>query len=124
MQTTKSRFVYSKVIKISRGDMSLLRAGKKKCTIRLGSASVATPEINMSDGRTSVLVRITDVDNARTFEQLTDDDAHAEGFATRDELISDLRKYYPRASPSDPVTIITFEPVTQAGSLWGATHES
>jgi hypothetical protein len=43
----------------------------------------------MSDGRTSALVRITDVENARTFERFTDDDARAEGFTTRDELISD-----------------------------------
>lgn len=46
------------------------------------------------------------MDNARTFEQLTDDDARAEGFATRDELISDSLKYYPRASLSDPLAII------------------
>jgi hypothetical protein len=58
------------------------------------------------------------VDNARTFEQLTDDDARAEGFATRDELISDLRKYYPRASPSDPVTVIRFEAVAQTTTLF------
>ena len=111
-------FVYSKVIKISRGDMTLLRAGKKKCTIRMGNASVSTAEINVSDGRTSVPVRITDVDNRRTFGQLTDDDAKAEGFATRDELISDLRKYYPRASSSDQVTVIYFEPLTAEPSLF------
>jgi len=103
---------------VSRGDMALLRAGKKKCTIRIGNASVANPQINVSDGRTSVLVRITDVDNSRTFEQLTDEDAHNEGFSTRDELISDLRKYYPRAKPTDPVTVIRFELAQQAPSLF------
>ena len=118
MQTPERRFVYTNVIKVSRGDMTLLRAGKKKCTIRMGNASVANPQINVSDGRTSVLVRITDIDNTRTFEQLTDQDAHDEGFSTRDELISDLRKYYPRARPTDPVTVIRFELAQQAPSLF------
>jgi hypothetical protein len=118
MQTPNRKFVYNNVIKVSRGDMTLLRAGKKKCTIRMGNASVATPQISMSDGRTSVLVQITDVDSSRTFEQLTDEDAQAEGFSTRDELISDLRHYYPRAQPTDPVTVIRFELVSQPPSLF------
>ena len=119
MQAPERRFVYTNVIKVSRGDMALLRTGKKKCTIRMGNASVANPQIKMSDGRISVLVRITDIDNRRTFEQLTDKDAHDEGFSTRDELMSDLRRYYPRAKPSDPVTVIRFELAEQARSLFG-----
>jgi hypothetical protein len=118
MQTPERRFVYSNVIKISRGDMALLRAGKKKCTIRMGNASVANSQINISDGRTSVLVKITDVDNSRTLEQLTDEDAREEGFSTREELISDLHKYYPRAKSTDPVTVIRFELVSQTPSLF------
>ncbi|SRR5258708_27588347 len=113
------KLVYTNVIKISREDMALLRAGKKKCTIRMGNASVSRPEINVSDGRISVLVRITGIDSSRTFGQLTDEDAHAEGFSTRDELISDLRKYYPRAGPDDQVTVISFEPVADTPSLFG-----
>jgi hypothetical protein len=118
MQTPERRFVYSNVIKISRGDMALLRAGKKKCTIRMGNASVANPLINISDGRTSVLVKITDVDNSRTLEQLTGEDAREEGFSTREELISDLHKYYPRAKSTDPVTVIRFELASQTPSLF------
>jgi|HubBroStandDraft_6_1064221.scaffolds.fasta_scaffold09771_2 hypothetical protein len=114
---TKS-YVYSKMIKISRGDMSLLRAGKKSCTVRLGNASVGAPEIEMSDGRTSVRVLITKVDNSRTFEELTDSDAMAEGFCSREELLLDLRKYYPRVSAKDQVTVISFQLVAQTDTLF------
>src|ERR1035437_6936067 len=111
MPSDKPKFVYSKVIKISRDDMRLLRAGKKKCTVRVGNASVAGPEIIMSDGRSSARIRILSVDNNRTFSQLTLQDALAEGFASRDELEKDLRRYYPRVQPSDPITVIYFESV-------------
>jgi hypothetical protein len=118
MQASVRKFVYTDVIKVSRGDMALLKAGKKKCTIRMGNASVANAQIDMSDGRSSVPVRITDVDNSRSLEQLTDQDAHDEGFSTRDELISDLHKYYPHAKPTDPVTVIRFEIAQRSPSLF------
>jgi hypothetical protein len=105
------KYTYSSKIKISRDDMRLLRANRKKCTVRLGTASVATPEILMSDGRDSVMIRIVRVDTTRCLAELTDDDARAEGFETRNELLKDLSKYYPQAKSSDPVTVIYFEPV-------------
>lgn len=91
--------------------MRLLKANRKKCTVRLGTASVATPEITMTDGKDSVAIRIVRVDTSRHLDELTDDDAQAEGFETREQLLKDLSKYYPRAKPSDPVTVIYFEPV-------------
>ncbi len=107
----KSRkYTYSGIIKISSDDMRLLKENRKRCTIRLGTASVATPEILMSDGRDSVPIRIVRVDTSRSLAELTEDDAHAEGFENREELLKDLSKYYPRAVPSDPVTVIYFEP--------------
>jgi hypothetical protein len=105
------KHTYSGIIKISRDDMRLLKANRKKCTVRLGTASVATPEITMSDGKDSVAIKIVRVDTSRRLDELTDDDAQAEGFETREQLLKDLSKYYPRAKPSDPVTVIYFEPV-------------
>jgi hypothetical protein len=105
------KHTYSRIIKISRDDMRLLKANRKKCTVRLGTASVATPEITMTDGKDSVAIRIVRVDTSRHLDELTDDDAQAEGFETREQLLKDLSKYYPRAKPSDPVTVIYFEPV-------------
>ena len=91
--------------------MELLRAGKKKCTVRLGTVSVASEEILMSDGRNSVPIRILKVDTSRCFGELTDQDAIAEGFQDRQELRNDLKKYYPRVSDTDLVTVIYFEQV-------------
>jgi hypothetical protein len=113
------RYTYSGSIKISRDDMKLLKAGRKKCTIRLGLATVATPEIKMSDGRISVAVRIVKVDATRTLKELTDTDARDEGFSSREELLRDLRQYYPRATDSDPITVIYFEPLADTPSLFG-----
>jgi hypothetical protein len=103
------QYIYKGSIKISSEDMALLRAGQKRCTIRMGSASVASDTISMSDGRTSVPVRIVRVDNTRCFKDLTDQDALDEGLHSRDELELDLRKYYPRARGADPITVIYFE---------------
>ncbi len=107
---TSRKYTYRGTIKISRDDMRLLKENRKTCTVRLGTASVDSPEILMSDGRESVPIRIVRIDTSRSLAELTDEDAHAEGFANRGELLSDLNKYYPGAAPSDPVTVIYFEP--------------
>ncbi len=106
---TNKPFVYSKRMRISSADMNLLHEGRKRCTIRLGSASVKGDRIMMSDGRQEVEVRIVQVDNNRRFGDLGDEDARNEGFGNRQELVADLRRFYPRAADEDPVTIIYFE---------------
>lgn len=112
------QYTYSSKIKISSADMVLLRASRKKCTIRLGIASVASNEIIITDGRSHVPVRITKVDTSRRFGELTDQDARDEGFSTREELIRDLRHFYPRARDEDPVTVIYFEELGRPPSLF------
>ena len=114
----RRQYTYSGPIKISRGDMVLLQAGRKKCTIRMGTATVASSETTMSDGRNSVPVRILRVDTARRFKDLTDQDALDEGFGSREELVRDLRQYYPRAAEDDPITVIYIEPLNRTPSLF------
>ncbi len=109
MSPSNRRYTYRGKIKISREDMVLLRAGRKKCTVRMGTASVATPEILMTDGRTSVAVRIVKIDNDRCFRDLNDQDAQDEGFQTREELLQDLKQYYPQARGEDQITVIYFQ---------------
>jgi hypothetical protein len=77
----------------------------------MGMASVATPDIIMTDGRRSVPVRILKIDNARCFKDISLQDAADEGFASKEELIRDLRQYYPRTQDADPITVIYFEPI-------------
>jgi len=112
------KYVYTDRIKISRSDMILLRSGRKRCTIRMGTAAVEMPDIIMTDGRQSVPVRILKVDNARCFKDITPQDAFDEGFGSREELIKDLKQYYPRSSDTDPITVIYFEPIGITRSLF------
>jgi hypothetical protein len=86
--------------------VSWLLSGRKRCTIRLGHSTVASENITMTDGKTSVRVKITGIENGKCFGDLSDSEAQAEEFAWAKELIDDLRKYYPRAAATDPVTII------------------
>jgi hypothetical protein len=118
MGTTRP-YVYREKIKISRSDMGLLCAGRKRCTIRIGTAAVATGEILMTDGRKSIPVRILKVDNGRCFNEISLQDAVDEGFESREELIQDLRHYYPRTQDADPITVIYFEPIGITPSLFG-----
>jgi hypothetical protein len=116
--STSKRRIYRERIKISRADMHWLRSGRKRCTIRMGTASVDGDRINVTDGTRNVPVRILRVINDKRFGDLSEEEAHDEGFGTRDELITDLKKYYPRALETDPVTIIYFEPLDSAPSLF------
>jgi hypothetical protein len=85
------------------------RIGKKTCTIRLGTAGVEGREIDLTDGRERIRVRITRVDTSKTFGKLGEEEVKGEGFGTRDELLNDLRSYYRNLSEERPVTVIWFE---------------
>ncbi len=74
--------------------------------------------MQMTDGRQTVPVRILRVDTTRTLKDISDEDARDEGFTTRQELLLDLRRYYPRASATDPITIIYFELARNQESLF------
>lgn len=116
--SSSKHYIYREKIKISRADMKWLRSGKKKCTIRMGMASVDGDRIHVTDGTHSVLVRILRVINDKRFGDLGEGEAQDEGFGSRDELIADLKKYYPRAVETDLVTIIYFEPLDLTLSLF------
>ena len=111
MSNVKPSFLYRGRIKVSREDFELLKKGRKKCTIRKGTVGVAGPEIYFTDGRAKLKVRITGVDTARCFGQLTEQDAIDEGFESIRDLIEDLKKYYRPFNPGQPMTVIYFEPV-------------
>jgi hypothetical protein len=102
-------FVYRGTIKVSRDDFQAAVEGQKKCTIRLGTAAVEGPEINLSDGARTARVRIVNIDTSKTFAGLTDAEIGGEGFTTREELETDLRKYYRSLQPDQRVTVIWFE---------------
>ena len=102
-------FTYRGRIKVSSSDLQLAMIGKKRCTIRLGKIGVAGRQINLTDGKDVLPVRITGVDTSRTFVQLNDQDARDEGFDSRAELIADLRQYYRAIDDQQPITVIYFD---------------
>ena len=118
MAFNNRQYTYRVKIRISRDGMALLRAGQKKCTVQMGTVSVASDEILMTDGISQMAVRITKIDSNRRFRELTDQDARDEGFSTREELMKDLKHYYPRARDEHPVTLIYFEKLEESPSLF------
>ena len=103
------RFTYRGQIKISSSDMSLLKEGKKKCTIRVGIIDVDGRELFMADGNRRVKIRVSEVDNHRVYRELSNQDALDEGFSSLEELQKDLSKYYGKIDPEQPVTVIRFD---------------
>jgi hypothetical protein len=110
MALVNRSFTYKHRIKVSSDDLSLARAGKKICTIRLGTATVAGQIIDLSDGRDSLKVQIVSVET-KCFRDLNEDHARSEGFSSLDDLRKDLTKYYGRIEDAQPVTIISFNPI-------------
>ncbi len=108
MALVNRQFTYKHRIKVSSEDLALAKSGKKTCTIRLGTISVAGELIDLSDGQEALKVRVVSVET-EPFRNLTQKHAEWEGFSSIDELRSDLAKYYRRIEQDQPVTIIRFE---------------
>ncbi len=109
MAIRNRRFTYKRQIRISPSDMALLRDGKKKCTVRIGTIGVDGTDMVMTDGRQRVNIRVTDVDTRRVYRELRNDDAINEGFSSLEELQKDLSKYYGKIDPEQPMTVIKFD---------------
>jgi len=109
MAIKNPRFTYSGQIKISSSDMALLQAGKKKCTVRLGTIDVSGTDLLMTDGKQRIRIHISQVDNRKVYRELSEQEALDEGFCSLQELQEDLSKYYGRIDPEQPVTVIRFE---------------
>jgi ASC-1-like (ASCH) protein len=92
--------------------MLLVREGKKQSTVRKGIRKVDGAVADLVSGEDRVRVLVTDL-NVKSFQDLSDEDAHRDGFNTLQELSCALRRFYPDIAPSDPVTIIGFDPVDE-----------
>lgn len=102
------RFTYKGQIKISSSDMSLLKEGKKRCTVRIGTIDVSGTDLFMTDGNQRIKIRVSEVDNRRVYHELSSQDALDEGFSSLEELQRDLSTYYGKIDPEQPVTVIRF----------------
>lgn len=96
-------------LRITSRYLDLILEGRKKTTIRLGKRFIPkNEEVLLEDelGR-RVSLRIARVTVKRQSD-LDYDDAVADGFESRDELLSSLRELYPSSSAADLFTIIEF----------------
>jgi hypothetical protein len=108
------QYTYRGRIKVTREALALVRAGKKRRTIRLGKAAIANDRIYLSDGGERVPVRILQVDTSRLYADLTDEDAIGDGFGSMQELTRELERFYGRLDPKQPMTVIHFEVIEGA----------
>lgn len=108
MAIVKRNITYRGRIKISSDDLKLARLGKKRCTIRLGTANVVGETIDLTDGREHITMQISNVDSTRPYSSLNDEDALMEGFESREQLQTDLSRFYGKIDPMQPMTIIYF----------------
>ena len=127
MSIVRRNVTYRGRLKVSAGDFSLAKRGTKTCTIRLGIARVDGEVLDLTDGRRALQVRIVGVQANRTYGQLTDSDALAEGLSSLEELRVDLERYYGELDSAQPVTVIHFalveEPtvtIPEQATLWGS----
>ena len=64
--------------------------------------------IPLISSKRTVYIRILKLDYSKTFSELDDIDARRDGFESKDELKSVIKKFYKDISDDNPVTIIHF----------------
>ena len=90
--------------------LRLLKAGKKRATVRRGSRHVRPGLLLVSDGRESMVVRVK-ASVCKRFSHLSDEDAELEGLEDSGALRQLLKEVYPELRERSLVTVIRFEPL-------------
>lgn len=85
-----------------------IRKGKKRATIRMGKQQIKHGLLLFQNGNDYQLVNVKSVRYCHV-KSLTEEDAIADGFANRDELIRKLHEIYPEIRKNQFVTVITFD---------------
>lgn len=79
---------------LKRDYLERLLSGEKRVTLRLGVVVPTSRKVYLhSDGRIVAEAEIEGVVYKRV-EELTDEDAREDGFANREELIRELKRFY------------------------------
>ena len=90
--------------------MPLVRAGKKRSTVRKGVRRIESTLADLVAGTDRLRVLVTDLD-VKPYNALSTLDAQRDGFETLADLQRALHHFYPDIAQSDPVTIIGFKPL-------------
>lgn len=85
--------------------------GQKTSTVRKGSVipKKTSLPLRFSKIKKSLIANVKKVDYTYTFDTLTDEIAQMDGFRSKLDLKSALKRHYPSMTPEDRVTIIEFE---------------
>ena len=81
--------------------------GRKLSTIRLGRRPYPRGPCVLRTKNRDLPVEINNVRFSR-LDELTQSDAHADGFTSLEELHQELRRFYPSVGSDDYVTIVEF----------------
>ncbi|MCL0082430.1 ASCH domain-containing protein [Dehalococcoidia bacterium] len=97
-------------LRITSRYLDLIFQGRKKTTVRLGKRFIPKNEAVLLEDELGrhVALKISKVTVKRQSE-LDQEDAVADGFGSREELLSSLKELYPNSSAADLFTIIEFE---------------
>jgi uncharacterized protein YqfB (UPF0267 family) len=88
--------------------LDMILAGTKTGTARLAKGrTLGTGHLDVTDGSRTIGVTVTSVTHKK-FNQLTPEDARAEGVATLDALRAKLMKDYPGIAAGDEVMVVKF----------------
>lgn len=90
--------------------LSAVTAGMKRCTIRFDDPVHVGPTLLVFESAEPVALpgRITST-AAKKVSDVTDQEAHADGFADAGELLPQLQDYYPGLTSDDEIVIVSFE---------------
>ena len=86
----------------------LVESGAKRSTIRAGAKPGLVGPAILVGGDQSVPILVTDVE-VKSFDELTESDAHLDGFDSLSDLKNVLIGFYPDLSGDDAVSILHFK---------------
>ena len=90
--------------------LPLLKAGRKRATVRKGRRHVRPGLLLVSDGKEFMAVRVKS-SVCKRFSHLSDEDAELEGLEDSGALIQLVKEMYPDLRERSLVTVIRFEPL-------------
>jgi cytidine deaminase len=92
------------------GHLPVVRDGRKRVTMRFNDPVQAGPArlVFEFDDEISMPGRITST-VAKPISEITDAEAHEDGFAGAADVLPGLRDYYPELQPNSEIVIVRFE---------------
>ena len=96
-------------IRFSEGYVELIRTGRKRITFRAGRRKFVPGEI--VEGKCAegvvLLLRITGCES-KPLREVTEEEARADLFASREVVLDGMRKFYPRMTWETEISLIRF----------------